>query len=509
VSSEDLTVQDTTGIYTQGKITIKGDGSLDIMAGKAVGSNNSFGIYAQGGLVIDGGNIKITGSETSSDYGSYGIFVGLAGSGNPEFIMNDGNLTIVSNAMNSYGRYAISCTGNVTFNGGETKILMNDSPKKGTNIGISTSIGKFIINAGKIEITKDSYGVNSNKEAVMAPYVEKRFNDTLYTIYEKVPRNYPLEIAENQPSSNKLATEGWSWTAYNKTLVLDRIDINMIGNDTNSNARNYAIKVPGGTTIVLANDTLNKVYSNIIGTKNENYSGIFCDGDLTISGNGKLDVKSANTTLSQSSGIEVTGNLNINSGDIKTVGGTAKTSIGINVGKKMTINPATDDLKKNTIVNTIGGISIETDGQSFGILTNEFLHKGGRITATGGMADSLSYGLKSNQSPLIERSFLTIANFSGTSMAINKEPIADKMKTKEGESWLSKSVSYSQVNNVHEGNIVFDLTNNLNYPDKGISYTLTGKYSAVLVLSNATIEGGLIYPKSDMTDRPVNSPFTI
>ncbi|MEG0457446.1 MAG: hypothetical protein RR549_04885, partial [Oscillospiraceae bacterium] len=277
----------------------------------------------------------------------------------------------------------------------------------------------------------------------------------------------------------------------------------------NSNARNYAIKVPGGTTIVLANDTLNKVYSNIIGTKNENYSGIFCDGDLTISGNGKLDVKSANTTLSQSSGIEVTGNLNINSGDIKTVGGTAKTSIGINVGKKMTINPATDDLKKNTIVNTIGGISIETDGQSFGILTNEFLHKGGRITATGGMADSLSYGLKSNQSPLIERSFLTIANFSGTSMAINKEPIADKMKTKEGESWLSKSVSYSPVNNVHEGNIVFDLTNNLNYPDKGISYTLTGKYSAVLVLSNATIEGGLIFPKSDMSDRPVNSPFTI
>lgn len=143
-----------------------------------------------------------------------------------------------------------------------------------------------------------------------------------------------------------------------------------------------AVKLPAGSTIVLAEGTKNTITSTFKSASDDTFSyGILVDGgNLTIEGGGQLAVKGG--TAQYSDGIVVfSGSLTIDSGTVTATGGTAKLgSYGVYTDNGVEISGG--------IVNATGGEVNGASGSSIGINTNR------SVTITGGNASHTSYGIK-------------------------------------------------------------------------------------------------------------------
>lgn len=169
-------------------------------------------------------------------------------------------------------------------------------------------------------------------------------------------------IGKSNPSSTDItnAAEGWTWyknanSDYSaNTLVLNGINI--------ESPHEFAIKLPAGATIVLADGSDNVVKSIYDGNTTYCY-GIYGLGDLEIKGStGTLSVEGGTTSGSGSfsSAITSDGDLHISGGIVEAIGGTADNgSYGIMSWHTAAFSGGTIYAKSSSASNSYAVLAIE------------------------------------------------------------------------------------------------------------------------------------------------------
>ena len=174
------------------------------------------------------------------------------------------------------------------------------------------------------------------------------------------------------------------WDSTTKTLTLKGVDF--------TTTAGYAVILPGGAKIVLAEGTTNTITSTNSYSNQSSSYGIEAEGSLTIEGSGKLTVNGG--TAPGSCGIDADKDVVISGGTVEATGGAAESfSCGICAeGGNVSIS--------NTAkVNAMGGAATDESDWSYGIYAYNVTISGGTVTATGGavtIENSKSYGIYAN-----------------------------------------------------------------------------------------------------------------
>ena len=147
--------------------------------------------------------------------------------------------------------------------------------------------------------------------------------------------------------------ENSKWDSTTNTLTLNGVDF--------TTTAAIAVKLPAGSTIVLAEGTTNTITGG--DSASEKCYGIYAEGSLTISGSGTLNVTGGNTEGENDDSIGIYANsaMTISCGTVKAYGGDATGQYGYSCG-----------------IDATNGLSIS------GTAT---------VTATGGTAGRYSYGI--------------------------------------------------------------------------------------------------------------------
>lgn len=257
------------------------------------------------------------------------------------------------------------------------ELVLSGTPSMASNETISITIPKGKLNTDSdIEVTKNS--------------------NTKFDITQEEPRKTILDLTANNvtyqkegggtgsgtPTSSSITNtaEGWRWyknaeESYSEnTLVLDGFSV--------ITANQIAVKLPAGSTIVLADDSENIIESTFDGTIAT--SGITCMGDLKIKGStGSLRVISGSSENSYSSAFDVTGGLSVLGGSITASSGNAHgSSMGFYIEGPVNISGGT--------ITATGDYATS----SYGIrCMSTVTVTGGTVRATGSTASGGSYGI--------------------------------------------------------------------------------------------------------------------
>ena len=178
-----------------------------------------------------------------------------------------------------------------------------------------------------------------------------------------------------------ITDDGWSYTAETNTLTLDGL----------------TYYYGGAANVIFVNQDLNLVlkrYNTIENTSTDentyDYTGIYVEGNLTISGDGsgyeRLTVTGGGGGKKGSCyGIKVKGNLTINNGEIFATGKASGDSVGIYAGGNITINGGT--------VKATGNTAYSIAGTSKGIhCGGTYVQNGGDVTVTSNNDNTSSDG---------------------------------------------------------------------------------------------------------------------
>ncbi len=112
--------------------------------------------------------------------------------------------------------------------------------------------------------------------------------------------------------------DGWVWESSTNTLTLNGINIDVTAQ---ASSDTYGIKLPAGSTVVLAEGTQNTVAA---ADSSRSTYGIFCEGNLEIKGAGSLTVSAGQSTWRQGESIGIMaedGDIAINGGSVNANGG--------------------------------------------------------------------------------------------------------------------------------------------------------------------------------------------
>lgn len=236
------------------------------------------------------------------------------------------------------------------------------------------------------------------------------------------PANYTMDFTElgatwgglvnvNLSENNATGTN-WEWVASSKTLTLNNLNF--------VTTAKIALKVPGGTTIVLIG---NSTVASQCNNANESSSGLFASGNLTIIGSGSLTATAGTVKgNNESYGIACTGAAVISGG--ATVTANAGSSAALNsVGMKVSGQDAALTVS-NATLNANGGAAAL--GDSYGIyVTADRLEvqPGGVVNANGGVSNNRSSGVYS------------AANNSGEQIAVSGGTLIARGGTATGTSF--------------------------------------------------------------------------
>ena len=388
------------GIYVTRETLAISDGTATATGGEVSGEYAySFGIYVtRETLAISGGIVNADGGTATGSYAeSCGIYVthGLTISGG---IVNADGGEVSGNNAYSYG---ICATHGLTISGGEVTAegatqavrsfmgAVTVAPAGGEQIEVTAGAGKdsaaAIIGSpftSEEEISDSSISsakyFHSIAEAAEGPgsgepnpniyvgsvglYGDKDTNTTAYALTDK---------------SGKVTTEGASATSYNikwdgATLTLNGATITQ---GSHENAAIYCGE-DAGIHLVLVGD------STVTGPGGDASNGIYTGGDLTISGDGTLDVSGGGISLF------VTGDLTISDGTVTATGGEVSAndaySYGIFTPCDITISGGSVTAEGGT-ASTTGS---EGYAESFGIFAHNVTISGGTVNADGGAASA-------------------------------------------------------------------------------------------------------------------------
>ena len=388
------------GIYFEGKATVSG-GTVTATGGPATGSYAgstgdsaaSYGIYASVITISDGTVTATGGTATGSYAGSCGIDA-------DNVIVSGG--TVTADGGTATGSYAESCgiyfEEKATISGGEVTA-------EGATQAVRSFTGSVTIDPAEGQQITVTAGADEDSAVKItdSPFTEeKEISDSsissaqyFHSIAEEAgdpgpddPNIYvggvglygdkdtPAYALTNE--SGAVTTTGATADNYNikwdgETLTLNNADI------TQGSYKGAAIYCgeDAGIHLVLVGD------STVTGPSGDTSNGIYTRGELTISGDGTLDV-SGGDIAAISNGLFVNGDLTISDGTVTATGGEVSAngaySYGIFTPCDLTISGGSVTAK--------GGAAEGDSAESFGIFADNLTISGGTVNAVGGTASA-------------------------------------------------------------------------------------------------------------------------
>ena len=323
---------------------ITGSGSLTVSATSTSDESGAscYGIYSMKDLTLNQCSIVVDGVTCSSSTGSAtGIFAAMGRTLTITANTAKNNTITIKNVQGTTTR-ALGAAKNIvakdafvsgakdSFTSGKTKTISFKDPKVPVIVSFAElppepEAATFTDGLGKTDCTFDTYQKNqTNKEGYTfagwfdgdgneltsagAAVVGKTYT-AKWTKNGKTVRTTGLDLMKISESNTFGATladgvytnadEGWSWDTKSQTLTLNGVTIDA-QLDKNAEA---AIGASGNVNIITAEGTENFVYSH---SENKVSTAIYVEGNLTISGKGKL------TVTGETAGIDTEGDIHIN-----------------------------------------------------------------------------------------------------------------------------------------------------------------------------------------------------
>ena len=424
VSGGDLTIKDTSAAQA-GKITggyndnncgggciYVDSGILRLESGILTGNKcedvDANGVDRGGAVGVRSGTFIMTGGEITDNTGDAGE------NGAGIYVYEGPSLTIGGNAKIYGNRTADGMNSNLSVGNGESSStiinLSTDSPLTSEAkicIRVSTySNGKQITTSCKdlkdvFVSDNDSYEITTKDGEEGIFYTKKKSSGGSST--PSTPTSYKLRVGGVEVTSANTSGTGWSYDNQTNTLTLD-------GFNYEGDGSGIEIETLQDLNILIKNENRIKNISSSYSSSTNGWScGIYVHGNLTITGDGTLDVTGG--TADTSHGISVLGKLEIDSQGtiIAKAQATAGTS-GIFAYDGIVI--------KN---GNITAYAAEATNSSRGIECNgDITISGGTVAAKAEKGETFSYGLESDKKITISPNAVVTA--SGVTAALNKKP---------------------------------------------------------------------------------------
>ena len=424
VSGGDLTIKDTSAAQA-GKITggyndnncgggciYVDSGILRLESGILTGNKcedvDANGVDRGGAVGVRSGTFIMTGGEITDNTGDAGE------NGAGIYVYEGPSLTIGGNAKIYGNRTADGMNSNLSVGNGESSStiinLSTDSPLTSEAkicIRVSTySNGKQITTSCKdlkdvFVSDNDSYEITTKDGEEGIFYTKKKSSGGSST--PSTPTSYKLRVGGVEVTSANTSGTGWSYDNQTNTLTLD-------GFNYEGDGSGIEIETLKDLNIIIKNENRIKNISSSYSSSTNGWScGIYVHGNLTITGDGTLDVTGG--TADTSHGISVLGKLEIDSQGtiIAKAQATAGTS-GIFAYDGIVI--------KN---GNITAYAAEATNSSRGIECNgDITISGGTVAAKAEKGETFSYGLESDKKITISPNAVVTA--SGVTAALNKKP---------------------------------------------------------------------------------------
>ena len=418
------------------------EGTLILESGNIVGnrSNSTFTKRGGGVAVFYNGTFIMRGGKISENKAGYGA--GVVVLDNCKFIMTGGEITDNICDFGDYqdqdGAGVFAYQGADVTIGGSAKIYGNkNSNGENSNlyiyrynssekINLSTTVP--LTTGAKIGV---GYYQPYGKNEIPLADSGKQFKDAFFTDDDKnyeittkdgvdgifyspknssggsstpsTPTSYKLRVGGVEVTSANTSGTGWSYDNQTNTLTLD-------GFNYEGDGSGIEIETLQDLNIIIKNENRIKNISSSYSSSTNGWScGIYAFGNLTITGDGTLDVTGG--TADTSHGISVLGKLEIDSQGtiIAKAQATAGTS-GIFAYDGIVI--------KN---GNITAYAAEAAYSSRGIECNgDITISGGTVAAKAEKGETFSYGLESDKKITISPNAVVTA--SGVTAALNKKP---------------------------------------------------------------------------------------
>lgn len=422
VSGGDLTIKDTSAAQA-GKITggyndnncgggciYVDSGILRLESGILTGNKcedvDANGVDRGGAVGVRSGTFIMTGGEITDNTGDAGE------NGAGIYVYEGPSLTIGGNAKIYGNRTADGMNSNLSVGNGESSStiinLSTDSPLTSEAkicIRVSTdSNGKQITTSCKdlkdvFVSDNDSYEITTKDGEEGIFYTKKKSSGGSST--PSTPTSYNLRVGGVEVTSANTSGTGWSYDNQTNTLTLD--GFNYEGNGS-------GIETSKDLNIIIKNENRIKNISSSYSDSTNGWScGIYAFGNLTITGDGTLDVTGG--TADTSHGISVLGKLEIDSQGtiIANAQATAGTS-GIYAYDGIVIKNG--NITAYAAEAAYSSRGIECDG--------DITISGGTVVAKAEKGEVSSYGLESGKKITISSNAVVTA--SGVTAALNKKP---------------------------------------------------------------------------------------
>ena len=424
-----------------GCINVSG-GTLILESGNIVGnrSNSTFTKRGGGVALFYNGTFIMRGGKISENKAGYGA--GVVVLDNCKFIMTGGEITENICDFGDYqdqdGAGVFAYQGADVTIGGSAKIYGNKNSKdensnlyiyrykSSEKINLSTTVP--LTTGAKIGV---GYYQPYGKNEIPLADSGKQFKDAFFTDDDKnyeittkdgvdgifyspknssggsstpsTPTSYKLRVGGVEVTSANTSGTGWSYDNQTNTLTLD-------GFNYEGNGSGIEIETLQDLNIIIKNENRIKNISSSYSSSTNGWScGIYVHGNLTITGDGTLDVTGG--TADTSHGISVLGKLEIDSQGtiIAKAQATAGTS-GIYAYDGIVIKNG--NITAYAAEAAYSSRGIECDG--------DITISGGTVVAKAEKGEISSYGLESGKKITISPNAVVTA--SGVTAALNKKP---------------------------------------------------------------------------------------
>ena len=392
-----------------GGVAVFYNGTFIMRGGKISGNEAGYGA---GVVVLDNCNFEMTGGEITDNICDFGEYQDQEGAG--VFAYQGADVTIGGSA-NIYGnKNSKDENSNLYIYRYKSSEKINLSTTVPLTTGAKIGVG-YYQPYGKNEIPladsgkqfKDAFFTDDDKnyEITTKDGVDGIFyspkNSSGGSSTPSTPTSYKLRVGGVEVTSANTSGTGWSYDNQTNTLTLD--GFNYEGNGS-------GIETSKDLNIIIKNENRIKNISSSYSDSTNGWScGIYAFGNLTITGDGTLDVTGG--TADTSHGISVLGKLEIDSQGtiIAKAQATAGTS-GIFAYDGIVI--------KN---GNITAYAAEATNSSRGIECNgDITISGGTVAAKAEKGETFSYGLESDKKITISPNAVVTA--SGVTAALNKKP---------------------------------------------------------------------------------------
>ena len=392
-----------------GGVAVFYNGTFIMRGGKISGNEAGYGA---GVVVLDNCNFEMTGGEITDNICDFGEYQDQEGAG--VFAYQGADVTIGGSA-NIYGnKNSKDENSNLyiyRYKSSEKINLSTTVPlTKGAKIGVG-----YYQPYGKNEIPladsgkqfKDAFFTDDDKnyEITTKDGVDGIFyspkNSSGGSSTPSTPTSYNLRVGGVEVTSANTSGTGWSYDNQTNTLTLD--GFNYEGNGS-------GIETSKDLNIIIKNENRIKNISSSYSDSTNGWScGIYAFGNLTITGDGTLDVTGG--TADTSHGISVLGKLEIDSQGtiIAKAQATAGTS-GIYAYDGIVIKNG--NITAYAAEAAYSSRGIECDG--------DITISGGTVVAKAEKGEISSYGLESGKKITISPNAVVTA--SGVTAALNKKP---------------------------------------------------------------------------------------